>query len=319
MKAIRVHEFGTPEVMRLEDAPGLKPGKGELVVKTAAIGVNPVDTYLRSGLQYKLQLPFTPGMDCAGVVLENGPGARRFNKGDRVYTSGSLSGAYAQEVLCSEYQVHPLPKAVSFQEGAALGVPYATAYQALFAKAGIQKGETVLIHGGSGGVGIAAIQLARQAGVKIIATAGTKKGLELVTGQGAHHALNHNDPGYLEELRRLTDPNGVNVILEMLADKNLEHDLELVAFRGRIVVIGCRGTIEINPRQMMTKESSVTGMTIMQANAHEKTMIRNMLLKGLLKGFLRPVIGREFPLAQAAAAHHAVLEPGSYGKIILIP
>jgi NADPH2:quinone reductase len=258
-------------------------------------------------------------MDAAGVVLDVGEGVKRFRAGDRVYTAGSVSGTYAQEVLCRDDQVYALPKTTSYQEGAALGVPYATAYQALFIKAAAQKGETVLIHGASGGVGIAAVQFAKQEGLKIIATAGSEEGIKLVKNQGAEHVFNHNDSGYFEKLQQLTGEAGIEVILEMLADKNLENDLALTGFRGRIVVIGCRGTIEINPRRMMGKESTVIGMTIMNATDEEKKITHHSILKGLMKEKLRPVIGQEFSLAQASEAHRAVLRPGARGKIVLIP
>src|SRR5437867_2000048 len=162
MKAIRVHEFGGPEVLRLEEVPTPEPGPGEVLVRMHAIGVNPVETYIRAGTYpYKPALPYTPGNDGAGVVEQVSPDVNQFEPGDRVYTAGSLSGTYAEFALCRAEQVHPLPSNVSFAQGAAMGTPYATAYLGLFQRAKAKPGETLLAHGASGGVRTAAVQLPR--------------------------------------------------------------------------------------------------------------------------------------------------------------
>ncbi len=320
MKAIRVHQFGGPEVMKLEEVPDLRPGPGEVVVRVKAVGVNPVDTYIRSGgYAAKPDLPYTPGMDAAGVVEAVGHGVTRFVPGARVYVAGTLSGAYAEQALCKESQVHPLPDKVTFAQGAAVNIPYATAYRALFHRARAMPGETVLVHGASGGVGVASVQLARAAGMKVIGTAGTERGRKLVTEQGAHHILDHRAADYLSELQQLTNGRGVDVILEMLANVNLGKDLTILARNGRVVVIGSRGSVEINPRDTMSRDASILGMTLMNAAESELTSIHAALVVGLENGTLRPVINQELPLAEAPRAHQAVLEPGSYGKIVLIP
>lgn len=254
MKAIRIHAFGPPEVMQLEDVPAPTPGQGQVMVRLAAIGVNPVDTYIRSGTyRPDLPLPYTPGLDGAGVIAAIGPGVKHRQPGDRVYVAWSVSGTYAEQVLCSEFQSHPLPEGVTFAQGAALGVPYCAAYRALFQRARALAGETVLVHGASGGVGLAAVQMARAAGLRVIGTAGSDAGVRLVLGHGAHHALNHHKTDYLAELPELTCGQGVNIVLEMLANVNLDRDLGIVATGGRIVVIGSRGRIEIDPRGAMGK------------------------------------------------------------------
>ncbi|MHC4362851.1 MAG: NADPH:quinone reductase, partial [Planctomycetota bacterium] len=176
MKAIRIHRFGEPEVMRLEEVPDLSCGPGQVLVQVRAAGVNPVDTYIRAGRYSFGEVPYTPGMDAAGVVEAVGDGVTTARVGDRVYAAGTLSGAYAEKTLCEERQVHHLPHQVSFSQGAALGVPYATGYRALFQRARAKKGEVVLVHGASGGVGIAAVQIARAAGMTVIGTAGTDRG-----------------------------------------------------------------------------------------------------------------------------------------------
>ena len=320
MKAIRVREFGGPEKLTLEEVPDLCPSPGEVVVRIQAAGVNPVDTYIRLGTYaVKPPLPYTPGLDGAGVVLRTGDGARRVKAGDRVYVAGSLSGTYAEQALARESQVHPVPPNITFQQGAAIGVPYGTAYRALFHKAHVQPGEWVLVHGASGGVGIAAVQLARAHGMTVIGTAGTDKGRALVRENGAQHVLDHTKPDVAEQVMKLTEGRGVNVILEMLANKNLSKDLSLVSRNGRVVVVGNRGTIEINPRDAMTRDASIIGMTLLNVSEPDMAAIHAALGAALESGVARPVIGQEIPLAEAARAHEAVMQPGSYGKIALIP
>jgi len=319
MKAIRVHEFGGPEVMKLEEMPDLTPGPGQVVVSVKAAGVNPVDSYIRTGTYYlKPSLPYTPGMDAAGTVEAVGQ-RESVEVGERVYVAGTLSGAYAAQALCDASQVHRLPERVSFAQGAGVNVPYATAYRALYNRAHGQPGETVLVHGASGGVGIAAVQMARAGGLTVIGTAGTEKGRKLALEQVAHHVVDHRKEGYAEEIMELTKGRGVDVILEMLANVNLAKDLTLLALRGRVVVIGNRGSIEINPRATMQRDLSILGLTLMNATKEELVGIHAALVAGLESGTLNPVVGREMPLAEAALAHRAVMEPGAYGKIILIP
>ncbi|MBI2901986.1 MAG: NADPH:quinone reductase [Candidatus Methylomirabilis oxyfera] len=320
MNAIRVHEFGAPEVMRLEKVPEPRPGAGQVLVRVKAAGVNPVDTYIRSGMYpRKPALPYTPGADGAGTIESVGEGVKRVAVGDRVYTAGSITGSYAEHTLCHESQVHPLPNPISFTQGAAVNVPYATAYRALYQISHALPGEWVLVHGASGGVGVAALQLARAAGMTIIGTAGTEKGRKLVAAQGAHHVVDHHAPDYLERVLDLTGKRGVDVILEMLANVNLGKELSVLAQRGRVVVIGSRGTVEIDPRDTMMRDASILGMSLFNVPDRERASIHAALVAGLENGTLRPVVGQEIPLADAPRAHHAVMEPGAYGKIVLIP
>lgn len=320
MKAIRIHEFGGPEVMRLEDVPDPQAGAGQVVVKVVAAGVNPVDAYIRAGVHARRpDLPYTPGMDAAGIVAAVGEGVRRFQLGDRVYIAGTISGAYAELTLCDQTQVITLPQRVSFSQGAAVNVPYATAYRALFQRARATAGESVLIHGASGGVGIAAVQLARTAGLTVIGTGGTEKGRQLVKEQGAHDVLDHRSADYLGQVLTLTNNLGVNIVLEMLANVNLGNDLNVLAPGGRVVVIGNRGRVEIDPRAAMTRDAAILGMSLFNASAAEMSSIHAALGAGLENGVLRPVVGQEMALAEAPAAHRAVLGAGAYGKIVLLP
>jgi NADPH:quinone reductase len=320
MKAIRVRAFGPPEVMRLEEVPDPVPGPGQVLVRIRAAGVNPVETYIRSGAYPRRPaLPYTPGNDAAGIVEAVGDGVRGVVAGDRVYTSETVTGAYAELALCNEARVHPLPGSVSYAQGAAVGVPCATAWRALFQRARAVPGETVLVHGASGGVGIAAVQIARAAGLRVFGTAGTLEGIALVLREGAHAVFDHRSVGYMEEAMSATGGRGVDVILEMLANVNLARDLKSLTMGGRVVVIGSRGAVEIDPRDTMGRDASIVGMSLFNTPDADMTAIHAALGAGLANGTLRPVIGRELPLSAARESHIAVMSPGARGKIVLLP
>ena len=325
MRAIVVHEYGGPEVMRLEDVPAFTPGATQAVVRIHAAGVNPVDTYVRAGTYaIKPPLPYTPGSDGAGEIEAVGADVKLFKPGDRVYIANDNSGlprtgTYAEQALCQHTQLHALPANVSYAQGAAMGVPYATAYRALFMRANAKPGETVLIHGASGGVGIAAVQLARAHGMHIIGTAGSDRGMDAVRHHGADTVVSHKDPHYVDAIMKATGGKGVDVVLEMLANVNLDKDLGLIARFGRIVVIGSRGRVEIDPRGTMGKDGAILGMTSFNITPPELASIHAALVAGLRDQTLKPVVGREIPLTNAPAAHGAVMEPGALGKIVLVP
>jgi NADPH2:quinone reductase len=199
-----------------------------------------------------------------------------------------------------------------------LWVPYGTAYHALHHQADARAGETVLIHGASGGVGTAAVQFARAMGMTVIGTASSPRGLELIKKEGAHHAVDHSKPEHAEEIMKLTGGRGVDVVLEMLANVNLATDLKLMAMRGRTIVIGNRGEITINPRDLMGRRSLVRGFTLWATTESEIAEIHAAIAAGLENGTLRPIVGKEIPLKDAALAHQEVLAPGSFGKIALV-
>jgi NADPH2:quinone reductase len=320
VKAIRVHEFGGPEVLHLEDTPTLRPGPGEVLVRMRAIGVNPVETYIRAGTySRKPTLPYTPGNDGSGVVEQVGPEVNEFKVGDRVYTAGSISGTYAEYALCKTAQVHPLPANVSFAQGGSVGTPYATAYRGLFQRGHAKPGETVLVHGASGGVGTAALQMAHTSGLRVFGTAGSEEGLKLAREQGAHEVFDHREPAHFEEIMNATGGGGVDVIVELLANVNLGKDLTILAKGGRVVVIGSRGRVEIDPRDTMQRDADIRGMALPNTPPGELASIHAALVAGLENGTLRPVIGKQFPLSDATEAHRAVMESGAMGKIVLIP
>jgi NADPH2:quinone reductase len=318
MKAIRLHEFGPPEVMKIEDVHDPRPEPGQVLVRVEAIGVNPVETYIRAGTYaLKPPLPYTPGSDAAGVVASVGESVTRCKPGDRVYTAGTISGAYAEMTLCHSGQVHPLPANVSFAQGAGLHIPYATAYRALFLCARAHAGKTVFVHGASGAVGLASVQFAAAAGLTVFGTAGTESGLQLVRAQGAAHALNHKEPDYLARLMKLTGDRGVDVIIEMLANVNLGKDLEVLGQGGCIVIVGSRGEAQINPRLLMRAQGAIMGMT--GGTPEQYAQAHAAIGAGLRNGTLCPIIGSELPLAEAARAHREIMEGPARGKIVLIP
>ncbi len=320
MKAIQVREFGGPEVLKLEEIPIPSPGPGEALVRVHAAGVNPYDTYMRSGT-YAIRppLPYTPGSDAAGIVEALGEGVTRVKRGDRVYTARTLSGAYAEYALAKETQLHPLPEKISFAQGAGIWVPYGTAYFALYLCAHARAGQSLLIHGASGGVGTAAVQMARALGLTVYGTAGSEKGLELVRREGAHRVFLHSKSGYQDEILAATGGRGVDLILEMLANVNLAADLKLLSTGGRVVVIGSRGEVTIAPRDLMMRRAAILGFALWGINEAEEREIHAGIAAGLECGAYRPVVGSELPLAEAQRAHVEILQSGAFGKIVLVP
>jgi NADPH2:quinone reductase len=326
MRAIVVREFGGPDVMRLEDVPTPKPTGSQVLVRIIASGVNPVDTYLRSGNHaHAPKLPYTPGKDAAGVAELVGENVNGIKPGDRVYTADSLSGTYAEYSLCDEAQLGLLPDNTSFEAGAGVWTPYATSYRALFEKAQVKAGESVLVHGASGGVGIAAVQWAKNASLNVIGTAGSDRGKQLVSEQGADLVVDHLSSSPEEAARakadilEFTGGKGVDVIVEMLANVNLLLDFDVLAMFGRIAVVGNRGTLEFNPRAAMTKDATIYGLSLFNAPQTVRESIRDAIYKGLSDSYLHPVISRTFELSEAAEAHREVIESRALGKIVLLP
>jgi NADPH2:quinone reductase len=324
MNTIVVREFGDPQVLKLEAVADPSPGPGQVLVRVHAAGVNPFDTYMRTGAYaIKPSLPYTPGADGAGIVESVGPGVVGIDLGARVFFCGTAThkayGAYAQMVLCEPQQLHALPERLSFSQGAGVGVPYVTAWRALHDRGRLQPGETVFIHGASGGVGLAATQMARAWGATVIGTASTADGQQAVRDQGAHHVLNHRDAGYLDTLKDVTGGRGPDVILENLANVNLDNDLTALAFAGRIVVVGNRGRLEIDPRKAMSKDAAIVGTALWNTPPPDWTRAYRAIEAGLASGTLAPLVSVELPLAEAARSHALILEPGAKGKIVLTP
>ena len=320
MKAIIVSSFGDEEVLKYQETETPTPAAGEVRVKIKAAGVNPVETYIRSGHYTALPaLPYTPGNDGSGIVDAVGVGVEHLKKGDRVFVAAALArrntGTYADYTVCDADAVRYLPQNLSFSEGAALGTPGLAATYALYSKAKIKPGETVFIHGASGGVGSLAVQLARRTGTFVMGTAGDPEGMTLIEKLGAHRAFNHRSPGYLEAVKQETGEHGPDVIIEMVANINLMKDMELLAKYGRVVIVGNHGTLEFDPRSAMTKDAVVMGMNI--GNMPQEDYIANMYtLSAAMETGLHTIIGKELPLCQAEQAHRDVGE-GKGGKVVL--
>lgn len=317
MRLIEVRNFGGPEVLEYVERSVPEAGAFQVVIKVGAIGINPVETYIRAG-EYPVlpDLPYIPGGNCAGWIHEVGEGVTGFTVGQRVYTA-SKKGAYSEYCLCDFREIYPLPEEMSFNEGAALGTPAATAYRALFTRGSGRVGERVLVHGASGSVGLAAIQLGHAAGMRMYGTAGSEKGLQCILESGADGILLHHGK-YTNKLQSLA-PKGFDLILEMLANKNLEIDLSLLAPGGRVVIIGSRGRIEIDPRATMGRETDIRGLALANATREELMATHAALAVAMKSGHLKPVIADVLPMSQAAEAHRRVMESGKCGKILLIP
>ncbi len=320
MRAIVVRAYGGPEVLSWEECREPSPGVGELLICVKAAGVNPIDVSVRSGAAHAAPLPFIPGCDGAGLVEEVGASVRRFRPGDRVYFSlWSKTGSYAERVVCRYEEAEPLPETLDFVSGAAVGVPCSTAYRALFLRARAAAGDVVLIHGASGSVGLAAVQLARAAGLTVIGTAGGDEGRKRILEEGAHHALDHRSPEHFRRILDITQGRGVDLVLEMLANANLGKDCDVTAVGGKVVVIGSRGLVEIDPRGLISRDLAVLGMSLLSASPRERQIIAAGVAAHLRKGLLRPVIRCLLPMSSAAQAQRLVMEPGASGKIVLVP
>ena len=318
MKAIVVREFGEPEVMKVEEVDTPQPTGKQVLVKVHAAGVNPVDTYLRTGIHaHAPKLPYTPGKDAAGVVEAVGDEVAKFKTGDRVYTADSLTGTYSEYTLCNEGQLGKLPDNISFEQGAGVWTPYATSYRALFQKAAAKNGETVLVHGASGGVGLAAVQWAVSAGLKVIGTASSEEGKQLVLDNGADAVFDHTEEDHFGDI--CDHAACVDVIIEMLANVNLERDFECLGMFGRIVVVGNRGSLTFTPRLAMTKDATIYGMSLFNSPQEERDEIHAAIFEGLSEGKLNPVVSKTFSLADAPKAHHEVIESKATGKIVIVP
>ncbi len=325
MKAIQVSEFGGPEVLIYKEITEPNPGKGQVKVALEAIGVNPNEAYIRTGNYsfYKPELPFTPGFDGAGTIVELGQDVHHLHVGDRVFVAALLAekntGAYAEKMVCDASAVHLLPDSVTYEEGASLGIPALAAYRALFHRAKLKPGEIVLINGASGGVGSLAVQMAKSIGAVVIGTASTDEGKDLVKKAGADFVIDHITEDNEKELLEITNGKGPNVIIEFLANKNLQMDLKVIAYFGRIVVVGNRGDIEITPRLAMIKESDILGMALWNAPGNEYTESLCAIAALIKSGTLVPQVGERLHLSEARKAHEIILSNHKSGKMIMTP
>jgi len=323
MKAIRVQRFGGPEVLQVDSqVPIPEMGEDQVMVRVIFAGINPVETYIREGQYARLpELPYCPGTDASGFVHQVGRRVTQLKVGDRVFVSGNSSitnnsGSYAQYVVTDATYVFPLHPRLSFAQGAALGVPFFTAYKALILRAEAKPGETVLIHGASGAVGTAAVQIARALGATVVGTAGTKDGMDVVSRCGAHHVFNHNHKSYE---KKMVDHIGCfDVIIEHLANINLGHDVQMLKEKARVMVVGCRGGVNINPRHLMMPEASITGVALGTTSPQEWARMGAAIVAGIESGWVNPVINKEYAMDEVQQVHYDIIHSkGAKGKLVL--
>eukprot|EP00811_Abedinium_folium_P001890 NODE_11732_length_1268_cov_5.656442.p1 GENE.NODE_11732_length_1268_cov_5.656442~~NODE_11732_length_1268_cov_5.656442.p1 ORF type:complete len:375 (+),score=142.60 NODE_11732_length_1268_cov_5.656442:94-1125(+) len=330
-QAVVCEEFGGPEVLQLKDVELRALGPGEVQVAIAAAGVNPSDTYMRLGPHGPWASnpsalptpPFTCGKDGAGVVVAVGEGVINVVVGQRVYLAGSRTGTYATAAICDPATVHPLPEGISFEQGACVGVPCATAFHALVHRARVQRNQRVFVHGASGAVGLAAVQLAKDMGCFVVGTAGTAAGEEAVRAAGADAVFCHRKEGYLTELKAVLPAGGFDVVLEMAAHLNLSAAVGLAGKRGCVLIIGSKAEAHaFNPRLTMVPEVDVRGVFLGSATPEEMREIHAGLQDAMARGALTPHVGMRLAFADAPRAHVEVMAPsagGAVGNIVLLP
>lgn len=320
MQAVRVHNFGGPEVLKIESVPIPEMCENEILVRVICAGVNPVETYIREGQYSRLpDLPYTPGSDAAGYVQQIGTAVTSLKVGDRVFVAGPSfnAGSYAEYIVTDETYVFPLHHKMSFAQGASLGVPFFTAYKALMQGAGAMPGETVLIHGASGAVGTAAVQIARANGLTVVGTAGTKDGMNVVSNCGAHHVYNHNHKNYDKKMVEHLG-TGFDIIIEHLANINLARDLQMVKENARVMVVGCRGSVNINPRQMMMSEVTLQGVSLSSSSPEDWKKMGAAIVAGIESGWVNPVVNRAYDLEEVQQVHYDIIHSkGAKGKLVL--
>lgn len=324
MKAIQINEFGGPEVLKTVEIDEPYPNEDEVKVKVFVTGLNPSEAYTITGTYgYNVpNLPYVPGYDATGVIEEVGSSVNHFKKGDRVFLSAFSAerntGTYAEKVVTDAKNVFRLPDNISFKEGAALGIPVFTAYKAIFLKANVRAGETVLVHGASGSVGSMAVQMAKAIGATVIGTSSTEEGRQTILDLGADHAMDHISEDNKEEVLNITNEQGPDVIIEMLANANLETDMQVIVKYGRIIIVGSRDTIEVNPRNLMTSEAIVTGMTFTYPTQKEMKEMQYGVNALLEIGAIRSLIGNEFTLDEPVEAHKSLMESSGNGRTIFV-
>lgn len=324
MKAVRVTRFGLEHPMELEEVAEPAPGPGEMLVRIAAAGVNPLEVAIRSGNHPRagaMTLPYTCGTDVAGEVETVGDGVEAFAPGDRVWGRAS-TGAYAEKGLLPAASTGKLPDSTSYAEGAALPIPLLTAWNALVVKGEAAPGDCVLVQGGAGGVGYLAIQLARAIGCRVFTTVSSKEKADFCLAAGAEAAINYREEDVPERVMELTSGRGVDVVVENIGCENLPSDLKLNAVNGRIVIVGT-GTgkgpdVTIPLPAAMGRDARILALSSGNLNPLVPGILRRLapLLEG---GAIKPHIGRELPLEQANESHELLLSGKFLGKINLAP
>ncbi len=322
MKAIVVEEFGGPENMHFREANVGTPGSGEILVRQHAIGVNFIDTYHRTGL-YPNPLPFTPGSEGAGEVIEVGPGVSGVKVGDRIGYQGTL-GAYAQERIMPAAKAINLPDSISYETAAAIMLKGLTAYYLLFLTWPVRAGETILFHAAAGGMGLIACQWAKSIGARVIGTAGTDEKVELALANGCEHVINYTREDFAPRVRELTGGKGVDVVYDGVGQATFEASLDCLRPMGLMVSYGnATGPVSVPDLGILARKGSlfVTRPTGAHYFAERSALLAGAkaLFAAVEAGAVKPHIGQRFALAEAAEAHRALEGRNTVGSTILIP
>jgi NADPH2:quinone reductase len=323
MKAMVCEAFGGPEVLALRDVPDPpQPGPGEIQVRIGARGVQYVDVLMLAGkYQFRPEPPFIPGNDAAGVVTALGEGVTDFDVGDRVMSRHSL-GAFAEIGNAKAALCDHVPDAMSVEEAGVFRGAYATAYHALLQRGRMAAGESVLIHGAAGGIGVAAIQVAKAFGAKVIATASTEAKRAACLEEGADHAIDYRG-GFVEQVKALTGGKGVDIVYDPIGDKVADESLRCLAWGGRLLILGFLGggPTNIKSNYLLIKGIDAIGVRIGGLNENNPTLaLENMKTLITLAGHgkLKPRISHRFRLDQAAEALQAVIDREVIGKAVLV-
>jgi NADPH2:quinone reductase len=324
MRAWRAHSYGPwRDVLKLEEVEPLVAPAGGAVVKVEAAALNFPDILALAGQdQVKAPLPFTPGIEAAGTVVRTGAGSTH-QVGDKVIVS-ALWGAFAEEIAAADQQLWPWPDGLSAPEAAGFIVAYHTGYFALVHRAALRAGETLLVHGGAGGVGVAAIQLGKALGATVIATAGADDKVEVCRAAGADHAINYRTTDFTAAVKELTGGRGADVIYDPVGGDVFDQSLRCIAWEGRILVIGfASGKIpELKLNRVLLKNISVVGLYWGAYQLHDPPKVvacHAALTELVARGACRPVIWKSLPLAELPAAFEALESRASHGKIAVIP
>ena len=323
MQALVVKKYGKADGLAIMEGPEPKAGKGEVLVKVRAVGLNPVDGYILSG-NYALrpEPPFIPCFDGSGVVMSVGPGVGKWRSGDEVFFLLPSPGAAAGVVSVPEHALAALPAGLSTVAGAALGIPYVTAAAALFGRGKRQDGEQILVHGATGAVGHAALEWLRyrnrREGIRnrIMASAGSQEGLEKLIKMPDVSVLDHRETNHLEKALEISGRKGVDLALEMNAHIYLGKILPVLAPHGRVVIIGSQGTTLMNPRDLMVRQAAVLGFSLFQVREQMRKKILDEIAS-TPAGTWDPPIAETFPLSQAGNAFSSLLQGPRRGKIVL--
>jgi putative PIG3 family NAD(P)H quinone oxidoreductase len=324
MLAITIPEPGGPEALVWAEVPDPVPGEGEVLVEVVAGAVNRADILQRQGFYNPPPgaSPY-PGLECSGRIAEIGPGVSGWSVGDEVCAL-LAGGGYAEKVAVPAGQLLPVPEGIDLKRAAALPEVACTVWSNVFMISHLRPGETLLVHGGSSGIGTMAIQLAKAVGARVAVTAGTKEKLDQCAELGADILVNYREQDFVEELKQATGGAGADVILDNMGAKYLDRNVRALAVNGRLAIIGMQGgaKAELNIGALLTKRAAISATSLRARPLAEKSAIvaavREHVWPLLDAGHVRPVVDREFPMSDAAAAHRLVEESGHVGKVLLV-